>query len=358
MRRGYGYTSYRGRMTMRKALTILVVVLAVILVLLVAVYAALQRYVIYSDSGTHIELPFFQKPQPEPSGENIQIVVESPSAQPTESTAPEQTKPEFIHAVQLPEQTLLDGGAEAYAQQAGANTVVVDLKGADGSLGYQSQLELAAQAGANPENGEERNRAIETLNQGELYTVARICCFRDELLHTVDRSYNILTNSGYLWRDESDVCWVSPASEQVRAYLVGIAREAAELGFDEILLDYAGYPTQGQLGWIKVGESYPTGSLDSWITQFYQEVAQALEPYEVKLSIRTTQQALEGTDERSGQTAENLAAWADGVWLERPQSLDACVDALRTAGAQQAEEMLVFLTGEAGGQEESWAILP
>ena len=345
-------------MTLRRGLTILVAVLAVVLVLLVAAYAILQRYVIYSDSGTHIELPFFQKEEPEPTGDDIHIVVESPSPAPTAAgqEQPEREETGPLHAVQLPEQALAEGTAENYAVQHGANAVVVDLKRPDGTLTCALDLELARRIGAEPGQGEGLEEAVSALNEGTLYTVARICCFRDGLLYTADRSYNILTNSGYLWRDETDVCWASPASQAVRDYLTDIARAAAELGFDEVLLDYAGYPTQGQLGWIKTGESYPTGQLDGWIGQFYEQVARALEPYGVKLSVRTTAQAVEGTDALSGQTAENLAAWADRVWLERPDAPEDCAAALEAAGAERGGEMLVFLTEQPGSEAESWAV--
>ena len=170
---------------------------------------------------------------------------------------------------------------------------------------------------------------------------------------------NILTNSGYLWYGEDQMYWTSPASGEVRAYLTGIARELAELGFDEILLDFAGYPTQGNLGWIRVGESYPQGELDQWIGQFYQEMAQALEDYEVKLSIRTTEEALRGEDSLSGQTAQNLAAWADRIWVEPSAQEDTDYAALlAAAGMEGAEEALVLITQETEELTGGWARLP
>ena len=52
-----------------------------------------------------------------------------------------------------------------------------------------------------------RDRA---LNSGELYTVARLSCFRDHAL-AKDETYAIRTNSGYRWTDPEELRWSSPA---------------------------------------------------------------------------------------------------------------------------------------------------
>ncbi len=40
--------------------------------------------------------------------------------------------------------------------------------------------------------------------------------------------------------------WLDPTQETVQAYLIGLCRELADLGFDEILLTHCAYPTQGR----------------------------------------------------------------------------------------------------------------
>lgn len=356
MRRSYGYNSYRGRVTFRGFLRGLIIVLAVILILALVGYFLLQRYVVYTDQGQKFRFPFLAgEKDPSPS-ESVQIVVggqESVSPEPTASPVEEQP----LQAVWLPLTALAQETVEEQVFAAGGNAVILDMKLEDGSLGYHSQLELADQSGANAadEDGT-RNEAIQTLNRGTLYTVARVCCFKDDRLSDVDRAMNILTNSGYLWRDPDGVRWINPANEQVRAYLIGIARELAQLGFDEILLDFAGYPTQGELGWIKDGSDYPRDELDGPISTFYEELSLALEDYEGKVSIRTTVEALTGADGYSGQTPENLAAWSDRIWVEQPEEKEDCLTPLRDAGVRDPEERLVWVLEGTGDGEESWAV--
>ena len=68
-----------------------------------------------------------------------------------------------------------------------------------GQLGFVSQLAMAASAGVNAGQAD-INRQLQALNSGELYTVARLSCFRDHAL-AKDETYAIRTNSGYRWTD-------------------------------------------------------------------------------------------------------------------------------------------------------------
>ena len=58
MRERNGYQSYRGRVSPRRVLGVIILVLAVVLAAVVALYLYLQRYVVYTDEGARFELPF------------------------------------------------------------------------------------------------------------------------------------------------------------------------------------------------------------------------------------------------------------------------------------------------------------
>ena len=49
MRERNGYQSYRGRVSPRRVLGVIILVLAVVLAAVVALYLYLQRYVVYTD---------------------------------------------------------------------------------------------------------------------------------------------------------------------------------------------------------------------------------------------------------------------------------------------------------------------
>lgn len=198
MRRN-GYESYHGRSRGRNALKVLIGVLLVLLVLSVAALFFLEPYIRYSADGVRVELPFFggseTETEPDPPAGTVPIQITTP--EPTPSPTPE---PEVdFRGVQLPAAALTDGTAQTQLEANRGTAAIFSMKEADGTLGYQSQTTLGTSS-----DQEGINEDIQTLNGGELYTVARISCFRDNALPWNDRALGIHSNSGN-WRDDESV---------------------------------------------------------------------------------------------------------------------------------------------------------
>ena len=297
MRRN-GYDSYHGRSRVRTFLKVLIVLLLVVLAVAVGALLWLEPYIDYSANGIQINLPFFQQKEPAPAT-GAPVVVTTP--EPTPTPEPE----EDFRGILLPNSALYDGTAAQRVEAAGATAALFDMKADDGSLGYISGLALAIQAEASAADPA-LNAAIQLLNGGEVYTVARVSCFRDNLVPRSDMSLAIHTNAGN-WRDSGDTRWLSPANESARQYVVGVCRELAALGFDEILLDNWAFPTDGELGWIKADANYPADGRTAALEVFLEEVRAGLAEFpEVKVSLVTTASAAAGGAVESGQTAALL----------------------------------------------------
>lgn len=307
------YSSYRGRSPWRsffKGLAVFVIVLAV-LAGAAAVYV--QQYLVVSADGVHLELPFLRQDE-DPVGTPSSVISDQPVLVIDPSPEPEpEPEPTPSAPVPLPRQALYDGTASAQIEAAGGDCALFDMKADSGALNYVSSTAPAQGAGLSASD-EILNYSIRSLNETEgLYTIARISCFKDHGITNYDRSLSIFTNSGYRWTDPDDIRWISPTNPDVRDYLTAVCVELAGLGFDEILLDNAGYPIEGNLHYIKKGDAYNSDQFADVIDGFYAQVAAALSEYDVVLSVVTTQQALDGTDALSGQTPENLARF-DRLW--------------------------------------------
>lgn len=301
MRRGsYGYGSYRGRGGSSAVLKGIVAVLAVILALAVGAFFYLQRYMVYSDDGTaRLELPFLRQEEPEVSPPPT--VTQQPAPTPTPEPS---RRPERVLPVSLPQEALCDGTAAELVREGGGTAALFDMKGDSGALLWVSDQPLAIAARASAGDPALNVAARAAAREDGVYRIARISCFRDDRLSDADTSLAILTNSGYRWTDPENVHWVSPANPAVRTYLADLCRELAGLGFDEILLDNAGYPTRGILRYIKQGEAYDAEQFERVISGFYREVAEALEGTETVLSVVWDGE----TTALSGQSAEGIEA--------------------------------------------------
>ncbi|WP_294512019.1 putative glycoside hydrolase [uncultured Intestinimonas sp.] len=351
--RSYGrgcYSSYRGRSALSTPLKVIAVLLAVVLVLSVAALFFLEPYWVYSADGGRLLLPWVQ--------ENEEDSAPLPSvSQPLVVLTPEPEPEELLHALLLPQSALTDGSVQTQLEQAGATAALFDMKADDGALAFVSASPLAVSAGVNAATG--TNEAIAALNaQQDLYTVARLSCFRD---NTMPRYRNdlALRSSGGNWLDSDGIRWLSPAYQENQQYITDLCLELAGLGFDEILLDYAAFPLAGNLDAILTGAAYEPDTLAQTVQAFYTQVAAALEAAypQVRLSVVADPAALTaGGASQSGQTL-TMASAVDRVWVwGLSEERDACEELLAQAGLEAPKSDLVSIAAQAGPEDRSWAL--
>ena len=134
MRREYNrYSGYRGRSTTTDKLRVIAIVLFVLVLLAVAALLIGQRYIVYTDDGIRLELPFLDREeakQPPEDLENLEVVVEplEPEEETPAETPPEEEKVLWLNAVTLPLEAVMDGTAADQARKLGANAIVLDMK--------------------------------------------------------------------------------------------------------------------------------------------------------------------------------------------------------------------------------------
>ena len=362
------YGRYQGRKEsgVRSFLKSVIVALVILLVLLLAAGIFLQDYLVYTDNGVKLTLPWAEgdteKEPPAASKSPVPIIIEgdgeeSGGDEPEESVKPDLSGP--LHAVLVSQTSLMAGTAAEQVTLAGGNAVILNMKNDDGTLSYVSDVRLAIAAetsGSDPAV----NEAIKELTMTEdgLYTIARVSCFRDDLMCRRRSDLAILTSGGYLWLDHDDTRWISPIQKDVTEYLTAICVELAELGFDEILLTSSGYPGHqyDQLHWITGGNAYPEdGLLEPVVADFLSAMRTALEPYGVKLSVEAAGKELAGETALTGLTMENVLAYCDRFWLDAATAEKYANFA--AAGEENPAEKLVTFSTAPGAEDAPWAIL-
>ena len=203
----------------------------------------------------------------------------------------------------------LDQLADAQTLADGYDGVILPMKTADGALGYVSALPLAADAGASS-GDPDRNEALRALNDTPgLYTVAQVSCLRASARVRADPGLSLHRVSGSPWLDESRRGWLDPAQPQVQSYLIGLCRELAQLGFDEILLTDCGFPTQGDLDSLRAVEEK-----EETLETFCRQLQGALADTPVTLSVMGQRDSVTA-DPVSGQTTALLATFGR-VWTQ------------------------------------------
>ncbi len=114
--------------------------------------------------------------------------------------------------------------------------VMLDVKSIYGNFFYSSSvsenrnsdLDIAAM-----------DALIEELNSGKYYTIARLPALRDRQYGLYHVNDGLPVAAGYLWMDDYGCYWLNPAKDGTVNYLISIANELRNLGFDEVVFcDY------------------------------------------------------------------------------------------------------------------------
>lgn len=353
---------YRGRRTVTDILRFIAIALAVVVVLVVAGAIYLQKYLVYTDDGVRLDLPPFlqmfrqEKEEKGPGGSaslpdpgSVSVVVEPDGSTPEPPPEPEQAG----FAIQVPVAQVLDGTAAAQLEQTGAEALILEMKAPDGKLAWHSGQRTAAQAEVNAPQS--NNDALQQFNSGDVYTVARVCCFRDDSTPYF-RNKLALRKGQYNWRDELGLRWLSPAHEEAQAYIAGLCGELGALGFDEIVLEQFYFPVQGNTANITRGDRYDPASFNAELESFLTQVQGAVEPYGAKISLRFTSDLL--TDEGaalSGVNAGLLDRFASRFWTEQ----DGWIALSAKSDVQNAAERTVEIVPQAGEDRSRFqAVIP
>ncbi|SDO64532.1 hypothetical protein SAMN04487897_118101 [Paenibacillus sp. yr247] len=135
----------------------------------------------------------------------------------------------------------------ALVDQTDLNAMVIDVKNDSGQVTYSSTVPLVNEIGANSNVIIRDLRAkLQRLKEKNIYTIARIVVFKDPYLSQKKSSIAMKTYAGNVWKDSKGTAWVDPFKEEVWDYNIQIAKETAELGFDEIQFDYVRFPENGK----------------------------------------------------------------------------------------------------------------
>ncbi|WP_099157141.1 putative glycoside hydrolase [Virgibacillus ndiopensis] len=120
------------------------------------------------------------------------------------------------------------------------NAMVIDIKEDHGNLTIKPQEGSPYEDIALNYINEPR-KMLKVLEKKGIYPIARIVVFKDSVL-AKKRPDLSFTENGKVWTNGKGEAFVSPFQKEVWKYNVDIAKQAAELGFQEIQFDYVRFP--------------------------------------------------------------------------------------------------------------------
>ncbi|UCG21444.1 MAG: LysM peptidoglycan-binding domain-containing protein [Deltaproteobacteria bacterium] len=202
--------------------------------------------------------------------------------------------------------------------EVGGNTVILDGKDMSGKLSYPSRVNLAKEIGADAKPvTRDLAKLINYLHEREIHVGVRLVLFYDQLL--AEQRPELALKDGFTGdplMENGIRAWVDPSHPVVQEYNLGIARELAAMGVDEIQFDYIRFPTKENVEYGESGLYEQTVPRHKVITDFLARARRELAKHQVLLSIDVFGIIAWGKSkdvEMTGQKIEDLAAHCDVI---------------------------------------------
>lgn len=173
--------------------------------------------------------------------------------------------------------------AERLVEQGAINALVIDAKGDRGQFSYPSPAGTGANAHtpvAASTTGRLQSLVARWHERG-VYLIARIVVFKDDPLAATHPEWTVRLSGGEVWRDHEQSRWIDPSIEDAWSHYADIAEEVAQIGFDEIQLDYVRFPDAQGLAFAT--DNTQANRRDA-IHGFLRTIRKRLTPYNVFLS--------------------------------------------------------------------------
>jgi hypothetical protein len=177
------------------------------------------------------------------------------------------------------------------------NAMVIDVKDDDGRVS----------SGLKP--------YIDEMHAKGLYMIARIVTFKDNI---APRKYPELAiidkTTGKPWQDHKNITYLDPYNEKAHQYVLNIAKQAVEYGFDEIEFDYVRFPTDGNRNNAKWPTEFTPDSRTKAISGFLKEARKTLGAMGAFVAADVFgDTAYVKTDSGIGQRIEDITPYLDYV---------------------------------------------
>lgn len=324
--------------------------------------------------------------------EDNAVVGESQSQTPAESTdtKPEeesdaQQSPSSVQATAyLPIETVADSSRLASAldllKQSGYDSVMFDLKAADGTVNYSIAYQQTTDARVTSASPIDLNAVVSQIKQAGLIPVASVYTFRDHLYPSADNTAAThYKDSDFLWVDndpqKGGKPWINPFSESGQNYIKKIVDDACAAGFEMIVLQGTQFPEGYSLDMIDYGE-HASEDKNAFLKQYLQQMTEYAAQKDVTLAGFFSAANLLGVDNRMyfGEAADiasqntvvdfSLDVFGNGITTDTvsiPQPDADPYNTLKTAGAavEQAlggRNLIAFFDAEGMTAEELSAL--
>ncbi len=158
------------------------------------------------------------------------------------------------------------------------NSVMIDAKDYSGTLSFKpTSAELLPAWEASKCGARDMKDFLRLLKDKNIYTIARVTVFQDPHYAKLHPELAVRKKSdGGVWHDRKGLAFLDVGGKGTWDYIVEIAKESHNIGFDEINFDYIRYPSDGNMSDTSYTLSDPTLTKSDQLEKFFIYLAEAM----------------------------------------------------------------------------------
>lgn len=186
-----------------------------------------------------------------------------------------------VRALYLSQEVVTDSSRVQHfidlAKHSVINAYVIDVKGVEGMVLYDSKIPAVRNARAFTKEYD-LDKLLKDFHRNHIHAIARIVCFNDPVISAQNPDWAVKNSDGTLYKSPINGNWLNPVNKQTWKYLVDIAKESLSKGFDEIQFDYVRFPTDGDVKSLDFGRPVPVRHLviDSFLAYARKQMPKAV----------------------------------------------------------------------------------
>ncbi|ONI42522.1 hypothetical protein AN640_07230 [Candidatus Epulonipiscium fishelsonii] len=163
------------------------------------------------------------------------------------------------------------------------NSFVIDIKNDSGYLTFPTTNPLLIKMGGVSETPylQDIEEIMDKLYKNNIYPIARIVVFKDKIAGKKVPEQMIQNYEGEVYENSNGETWLNPYDKRNWEYIFEVCKEAINLGFKEIQLDYLRFHESMNSSKVNIPEDYSKMDV---ITDFVEYITNKLDPFGVFVS--------------------------------------------------------------------------
>lgn len=194
------------------------------------------------------------------------------------------------------------------------NSIIIDVKDFSGTISFPATDPLLEDNAGKGCRVKDLPEFIAELHKKGIYAIARITVFQDPYYANLHPSLAVKRASdGLTWKDRKGLSFIDVSAKPYWEYIVALAKESHDMGFDELNFDYVRFPSDGNMKDINFSWSKGMTKAEA-LERFFAYLHDELAPTGAKLSVDLFGMTATNTDDLNiGQVLERAMPYFDYV---------------------------------------------